>query len=776
MKFNVGEWVTKPGVRSDHLEQIREVRLSDDRTSVWLFGVSYREDRRSLDGVAIELEVTSPQPDIIRLKAFHHRGADTKYPRFSFEDRKCALHIDQGEDYISVRSGKTRLEIRYRPAGLIWYYEDRILTSVGTQFGRPMLSLMTTPDGPFMRVQLDLVFDEHVYGMGERFTPFVRNGQIVDIWNEDGGTASEIAYKNIPFYITDRGYGVFTADTGPVSYEVCSEHTERVQISVPGHRLDFMVIGGVDMKDVLRNYTALTGRPGLPPAWSFGLWLSSSFTTSYDEKTVLSFIDGMIERRIPLSVFHFDCFWMKENEWCGFEWDREMFPDVEGLIAKIHERGISVCVWINPYLAQKSPVFREVFEKGLLLNRPDGTLWQADLWQSGLAIYDFTNPDTVSWYKNQLKRLMRQGVDAFKTDFGERIPTDCAWHDGSDPLRMHNYYSYLYNKIVYEAVCEERGTDEACLFARSATAGGQKFPVHWGGDCNSTYHAMAESLRGGLSLCLSGFAFWSHDIGGFEGTAAGDVYKHWLAFGLLSTHSRLHGSESYRVPWLFGEEAVDVCRFFSRLKCRLMPYLYGIAAEAHRTGVPAMRAMALEFNEIEARTCDRQYLLGDALLVAPILRESGDVDVFLPGGRWTSLLSGKTADGTAWRKENHDFLSLPLYVRPGTILPMGETDDRAVYDYEKNLTILLYEPTDGFTASREIVDRKGQIAFEIKSFRVGKRLTVSFSKIPEKAKLVIPSYIGASAVSGAVAIQDPRGSAFSVFDREVIIELGGSGV
>ncbi len=772
MKFNVGEWVTRPGVRSDHLEQIREVRLSDDLASVWLYGVSYREDRRSLDGVAIELEVTSPQPDIIRLQAFHHRGADPDHPRFDLEDRKCALDITEEEGRVFIRSGKTCLEINFRPAALTWYYEDRILTSVGAQFGRPMLSFMTTPEGFFMRVQLDLEFDENVYGLGERFTPFVKNGQVVDIWNEDGGTASEIAYKNVPFYITDKGYGVFTADTGPVSYEIGSEHTERVQISVPGQRLDFMVIGGSDMKDVLRNYTALTGRPGLPPAWSFGLWLSSSFTTSYDEKTVLSFIDGMIERGIPLSVFHFDCFWMKENEWCGFEWDREMFPDVEGLLSKIHDRGISVCVWINPYLAQKSPVFREVFEKGYLLKRPDGTLWQWDLWQSGLAIYDLTNPDTVSWYKDQLKRLMRQGVDAFKTDFGERIPTDCAWHDGSDPLRMHNYYSYLYNKIVYEAVCEERGAGEACLFARSATAGGQKFPVHWGGDCNSTYHAMAESLRGGLSLCLSGFAFWSHDIGGFEGTAAEDVYKRWLAFGLLSTHSRLHGSESYRVPWLFGEEAVEVCRDFTRLKCRLMPYLYGIAAEAHRTGVPAMRAMALEFKEIEARICDRQYMLGDALLVAPVFRKNGDVDVFLPDGKWTSLLSGKTSEGPAWRRENHGFHSIPLYVRPGTILPLGETDDRAVYDYEKNLTILLYEPADGFSASREIVDRRGDVAFEIEASRTGNRLTVSFSKIPEGAKLLIPGFTGLSAVSGVSMIEDARGAAFTVSDRKVTIEWG----
>ncbi len=772
MKFNIGEWATKPNVKSNNCEQIRDFRLSDDQTRLWLFGVGYRDDRRSLDGVAIELEISSPKPDTIRMEAVHHRGADIRHTRFEIEDDRCPLEISKEDERITVQSGKTRLIIQLRPAAFIWYYEDRILTSVGEQFGRPMLSFMTTPEGPFMRVQLDLSIDEHVYGLGERFTPFVRNGQVVDIWNEDGGTASEISYKNVPFYITDKGYGVFVCDTGPVSYEICSEQVERVQISVPGNRLDFMVVGGADMKDVLSNYTGLTGRPGLPPAWSFGLWLSSSFTTSYDEKTVLSFIDGMIERGIPLSVFHFDCFWMKENEWCGFKWDCDMFPDVEGLLRKIHERGVRVCVWINPYLAQKTPVFAEAFEKGYLLKRPDGSLWQWDLWQSGLTIYDFTNPETVAWYKETLKGLMRQGVDAFKTDFGERIPTDCAWHDGSDPVRMHNYYSFLYNKIVYEAICEERGEEEACLFARSATAGSQRFPVHWGGDCNSTYHAMAESIRGGLSLCLSGFAFWSHDIGGFEGTAPEDVYKRWLAFGLLSTHSRLHGSESYRVPWLFGDEAVEVCRKFTRLKCHLMPYLYGIAAEAHRTGVPAMRAMSLEFSEIGARTCDRQYMLGDSLLVAPVLREEGTVDIYLPEGKWISLLDGQPASKSGWQTERHDFFSVPLYVRPNTILPLGGQDDRAVYDYEKNLTLAVYEPVDGLTSKRTIVDNRGNPAYTVTASRSGNVLTVEFSELPDHANILLPGDFPAKCESGGKPVEDSRGKAFRVQSKRVTIVLG----
>ncbi|NLW89932.1 MAG: alpha-xylosidase [Clostridiaceae bacterium] len=773
MKFNIGEWVTKPGVKLDHCEQIREYRLSEDKTRLWLYGVSYRENRRSLDGVAFELEISSPQPDIIRTEVIHHRGYDLRHTRFDICDAHSLLSVDINEEELEVRSGDTRLIIRFHPAEFKWFYQNRMLTAVGDRFGRPMIGFVCAPEGPFMRVQLDIDIDEHIFGLGERFTPFVRNGQVIDIWNEDGGTASEISYKNVPFYITDKGYGIFVCDTGPVSFEVCSEHVERVQISSPGNRLDFMVIGGSDMKDVLTNYTALTGRPGLPPAWSFGLWLSSSFTTSYDEKTVLSFIDGMIERGIPLSVFHFDCFWMKENEWCGFQWDSDMFPDVEGLLKKIHDRGVRVCVWINPYIAQKSPVFSELLEKGLLLSRPDGRIWQRDQWQSGLAIYDFTNPDTVAWYKEQLKRLMRQGVDSFKTDFGERIPTDCVWFDGSDPVRMHNYYSFLYNRIVYEAICEERGEEQACLFARSATAGSQRFPVHWGGDCNSTYHAMAESLRGGLSLCLSGFGFWSHDIGGFEGTAPEDVYKRWLAFGLLSTHSRLHGSDSYRVPWLFGQEAVDVCRHFTRLKCKLMPYLYSCAVESARTGVPVMRATVLEFNEIGARTCDQQYMLGDALLVAPVLRRDHTVDVYLPEGRWTNYFTGETIDGQGWRTENHDFYSLPLYVRGNRILPIGKCDDCAVYDYEQDVMLAIYAPEEEKTAERAVVDNQGKEAFKVSCVREGNKLTICFTPKPIHAKVWLPGCFSARIISGAVRQEDSRGFVFSVTGETVLVEIIG---
>ncbi len=765
MKFNVGEWVLKPGVKASHCQQVRQVRFNEDKTAMSLFCVGYKQDERCLDGPALFVTVTTPKPDVVRMQVAHFKGSNAKMPAFDLALDATPLDYEETADKIVVKSADTSLVIGKNPATFNYYYKGERITGIGDRYGTSMLSYMETPEGPFLRAQLELDVGEKVYGLGERFTSFVKNGQVVDIWNEDGGTASEISYKNIPFYLTNRGYGVLVNDSGPVSFEVATEHVARVEFSVPGEKLDYMVIGGGSPKEVIKNYTALSGRPTLPPAWTFGLWLSSSFTTSYDEKTVTSFIDGMAERHIPLSVFHFDCFWLKENEWCSFEWDENMFPDVEGLLSRIHARGLKVCVWINPYIGQKSPVWDYCAEKGYLLKRPNGDVWQWDAWQAGCSIYDFTNPDCVAWYKEQLRRLLRQGVDVFKTDFGERIPTDVKWFDGSDPVRMHNYYTYLYNKIVWETIAEERGKEEACLFARSATVGGQKFPVHWGGDCNSTYVSMAESIRGGLSLGLCGFGFWSHDMGGFEGTAPDHVYKRWLAFGLLSSHSRLHGSNSYRVPWLFGDEAVDVCRSFSELKDTLMPYLYTKAVEAHETGVPMMRAMMAEFvGDPACDDLDRQYMLGDALLVAPVLREDGFVEYYLPAGKWTHLLSGKEENGNTWKKEQYDFFSLPLFVRENTILPVGTHKEGPVYDYTDGVTLRLYNVTK---AERVICNSKGEKILNVKAVREGDTLTVTLDGVYKNAKLLLVN----TKAETAGAEQTAEGTLVNVQSDTIVMKL-----
>ena len=482
--------------------------------------------------------------------------------------------------------------------------------------------------------------------------------------------------------------------------------------------LDYFLINGPTMKEVLTRYTDLTGKPSLPAPWTFGLWLSTSFTTNYDEATVMSFIDGMLDRGIPLRTFHFDCFWMKEFHWSDFVWDNRVFPDPAGLLKRIKAKGLNICVWINSYIGQESVLFNEGMEKGYFIKRTNGQVWQWDMWQPGMAIVDFTNPEAYQWFQSKLEVLLDMGVDCFKTDFGERIPSEgVVYHDGSDPKKMHNYYTYLYNKCVYELLERKRGKGQAVLFARSATVGGQKFPVHWGGDCWSDYESMEESLRGGLSLLMSGFGFWAHDIGGFENTSTADVYKRWVAFGLLSSHSRLHGSSSYRVPWVYDDEAVDVVRFFTRLKARLMPYLYKTAIETSVTGVPTMRSMVLEYTE--DKTChyvDKQYMLGDNLLVAPIFNDQSMAEYYLPKGTWTDFFTGEEKEGCGWITEKHGYLSIPLMVKENSIVAIGAHDDKPDYDYGDGAELRLYALKDGKNAEAVVygMDQKEEIAMTAK--------------------------------------------------------------
>ena len=596
MKFTNGYWLSRDGVDALYAREAYELAADATTESLNVLAptsvVRGRYDTLNLP--TFNVDITTPAEGVIRVRAEHWQGA-TEYPGFP-------LNADEpgNRDYVTVQAngngdgevgvngadvtlttgGLTAKVVKGAPWNLTFIGEDgKVLTeSAGKSLGRfklgaesnvtaqPVGEFGVTMDGSardesdvFIAIQLHLSVGEDVYGLGERFGAYVKNGQSVDIWNEDGGTASEQGYKDIPFYMTSNGYGVLVNNRGHVSFEIGSENTEA---------------------------------------------------------TINSFIDGMAERDIPLAAFHYDCYWMREFHWCDFEWDKRFFGDIESTLKRLHE------------------------DKGYLVRKPNGEVWQTDFWQAGMGLVDFTNPAAREWFKDKVKALLNQGVDAIKTDFGERIPRDVVWYDGSPKLSMHNWYTQLYNQAVFEAIEETYGKGNACLYARSATVGGQQQPVHWGGDCESTFNGMAQSLRAGLSLTSSGFGFWSHDIGGFEGAFPDPaVYKRWVAFGMLGSHSRLHGSTVYRVPWLFDEEdekngvalvpgqtAVDVVREFTKLKLELMPYVYQLGLQPHVNGTPVMRSMFVEFPDDPAcRTLDRQYMFGPSMLVAPVFTYSGEV-------------------------------------------------------------------------------------------------------------------------------------------------------
>jgi alpha-D-xyloside xylohydrolase len=756
MKFTDGNWLMQVGTQAFYPVQAYDIETTPDCVTVYAPTKRIRHRGDTLSGPVLTAQFSSPLPDVIRVKLLHLSGQQPKPPHFALHGQATDVTVADDGAAVTLTSGELSVSV---PRADAWRVEflagGRAITASGP---RGIGIIEIEGETHFMHEQLALGVGEYVYGLGERFTAFIKNGQTVEIWNKDGGTGSDQAYKNVPFYMTNRGYGVFVNHPEQVSFEVASEKVSRVQFSVAGKSLEYFVIYGPTPKQVLEKYTALTGRAALPPAWSFGLWLTTSFTTSYDEATVTSFIQGMADRDLPLHVFHFDCFWMREFHWCDFEWDARTFPDPPGMLKRLKDRGLRICVWINPYIAQRSPLFAEGMREGYLLKKPNGDVWQTDLWQPGMGIVDFTNPAARQWIGDKLRALIDMGVDCFKTDFGERIPTDVVYHDGSDPFRMHNYYAYLYNQTVFEILQERRGAGEAVVFARSATAGSQRFPVHWGGDCDSTFESMAESLRGGLSLGLSGFGFWSHDIGGFEGTPPAEVYKRWIAFGLLSSHSRLHGNHSYRVPWLFDDEAVEVLRHFTRLKCRLMPYLYAQAREASHTGIPLMRAMLLEFPDDPACDyLDRQYMLGDSLLVAPVFSRDGVASYYLPAGRWTHFLSGEVKEGPGWVCESCDYMSLPLLVRPNAVIAVGGRDDRPDYDYSDGVTVQVYELADRGQATAVIPSTAGDVEALVGVKREGHTITVERRGNLARWRVLLVGVGSIASVEGGAIESSPRG-------------------
>ncbi|UKZ61436.1 uncharacterized protein TrAtP1_002701 [Trichoderma atroviride] len=712
MKFRDGMWLPIEGKRTEYAEDIYTATQRPDGRALSLLcptkHVRSRGDTLNLPTVTLDIEAVFD--GVISVETTHWSGAANKGPNFDLfpagkpvDDAKISVSdkgttISSGSLSATVHPDQHTFDIRFHATDGSKQLTSLLNRSIGFAYGPAPSSPLQLDDmrnfDHYIFTQTTLSVGETVHGLGERFGAFNKVGQSVSLWNADGGTSSDQAYKNISFWLSSRGYGVFIDTPDHVELEIGSERSCRVQTSVKGQRLKWYLIYGPSPKEVLYKYTILTGRAGRVPSWSFGLWLSTSFTTSYDEKTVSSFLEGMKSRDIPVEVFHYDCFWLKAFHWCDFVFDTEMFPDPKGMISRIKASGLvkKVCVWTNPYLGQASPVFKMAAEKGYLLKRKNGDVWQTDLWQAGMGLIDFTNPEATKWFTGCMEQLFNTGIDSIKTDFGERIPTgDVQWYDENvDPSKMHNYYSFIYNKIVYEALQKRYGENEAVLFARSSTAGSQRFPLQWGGDCESTPEAMAESLRGGVI-----------------------PWPMWFFF-LERGYRRLHGSNSYRVPWTIdnddqGEQSSSkTLARWTALKARLMPYLYAQAMEAIAGGLPlSVRAMCLEFpDDPTSWYLDRQFMIGSKLLVAPIFEESGEVEFYLPEGRWTNFFTGEVKSGPRWVRETHDFDTLPFYVRENTVLVLGkEGERRTVYDYVKDVEVRLYHVNAG--AKANLVDSDG---------------------------------------------------------------------
>lgn len=513
--------------------------------------------------------------------------------------------------------------------------------------------------------------DEHFYGFGEKFTDFDKRGQRLQMWQYNAlGVHTERAYKNVPFFISTRGYGLFVDSVTCVHFDMAVSNHSTWSMIVPDSALEYYVIAGPSPKEIIARYASLVGYPTLPPKWAFGLWISTCVQRQSSD-SILQRARDLRDRGVPCDVLHLDAYWQREDSWSGLEWDKEMFSDPGAFIQQAKALGFRICLWMNPYLMVGSKRFEEAKARGFLLKTVEGKDFVGRLWGSEsrvpVGIIDVTNPYAATWMKDLLRSLLRAGVDVFKTDFGEGIPVEAKAHNGLTGEQLHNLFPLLYNDLVAEVTREETGF--GLVWARSTYAGGQRHSIQWAGDPKCSYPAMASTLRGGLSIGMCGHAFWSHDIGGYFGRPTTDLYVRWAQFGLFSPISRAHGTET-RFPWDYGEEALRVFREYVRLRYRLLPYIYSYAHVAAETSVPLLRAMVLEFpDDPNTYTMDLQYMLGAEMMVAPIYNAEGRRPVYFPRGRWVDFWTRELIEGPQVRWLTTPLKVLPLYVRTNSLIP-----------------------------------------------------------------------------------------------------------
>ena len=537
---------------------------------------------------------------------------------------------------------------------------------------------------------------ERIYGCGESFTSLNKVGQKVQLSVTDPqGPETDGQYKPVPFFFSNRGYGIFMHTSAPVTCDFGASYIGADRLFMADEQLDLFVFFG-SPKDILYEYTALTGRSPMLPLWSFGTWMSR--ITYFSQEEGLDIARQLRKHKIPADVIHFDTGWFGVDWQCDYQFAKDRFPDPVGMLKQLSKDGFHTCLWQVPYFTPKNRFFREIVDRNLHVRNADGGMTYED------AVLDFTNPETVQWYQQKIEGLMRQGVSTIKCDFGEAAPYNGFYHNGRGGLYEHNLYPLRYNKALWEQV-ERSHPGEGIIWARSAWAGSQRYALHWGGDAATTNTGLLGDLRGGLSFGLSGFSFWSHDMGGFVTASPEDIYRRWLPFGFLSSHTRAHGAPPTE-PWLISESFTKAFRQCAEMKYKLMPYVYAQAKDCSERGLPMVRALLVEFPEDKgAWLVEDEYMFGSQMLVAPLMESGTERDVYLPRGKWIDYQNGKVYDG-GWQTIKSGEIPAIILVRDGSLIPhvpLAQRTDQIQWDkvelrpYKadaKQCTGLLYKPGD----------------------------------------------------------------------------------
>lgn len=630
-------------------------------------------------------------------------------------DGQLKVEFNELEEFYTLTTEKITLKI-YKENFCIRVYDKKgcLITETG---GKTKNEFPTTMDSLPLGFAKDkknpetysvesfvLYPGEGIYGLGEGFGSLNKTGKTFGFWHFEGmGNTSGRNYKNIPFFMSTRGYGIYFNESRPITFWVGSREYCKTQVAVEGDLMDYFFFYGPTFKKILFNYTELTGKASVPPKWSFGTWMSR--ISYFSQKEVLKTAGKLRKMKIPCDVIHIDTGWFKKDWQCDWEFDRERFPDPEGMFRKAREMGFRLSLWQAPYVMDETKLYKEAKKKKVLArnNAPFNFILRFPAHP-----IDFSKPDAVLWYQKLLKRLLDLGASAIKADFGEGIEPAMRFKE-YDGRQMHNLYPLLYNKAVYDITKETTG--EGVIWARSAYAGSQRYPVHWSGDNSANYENLLCSLRGGLSLGLSGFTFWSQDTGGFVGIPDDALYIRWTQISIFQSHIRFHGAPPrYREPWNFHKETQDIVRRLLNLRYRLIPYIYSESHIAASAGLPLLRALVLDFqNGRTVYNIEDQFMCGRNILVTPVLSRSETRDIYIPAGIWYDFQTGKKYSGPTWIRETCDIRRIPFYIRGGSILPLGKEVQNTEEIKREDLTLMIYPDENGHS-EYEIVDDSQRIS------------------------------------------------------------------
>ena len=565
---------------------------------------------------------------------------------------------------------------------------------------------------------------EAIYGLGERFDTVDKMGKTVGHWCFDAfGNTSGRTYKPIPFFMSTQGYGVFINEHRPINHWIGTRETCKHQIAIQSDFIDYYFFYGPDFKHILGAYTDLTGKPVMLPKWSFGVWISR--WSYYSQEQVMKVAKLLREMEVPCDVIHIDAGWF-EDEWaCDWTFSSERFPDPEKMFAKLREMGFRVSLWQMPYVLEQTHQFADAKASGVIAKRGGPFVW---LFMFPGSPIDFSKEAGVKWYKERLRKVLEMGASAIKVDFGEQIEPHLTFQE-YDGTSMHNLYPLLYNKAAFEAVEETKG--DGIIWARAAYAGSQRYPVHWSGDNSANYPNILTSLRSGLSLGLSGFSFWSQDTGGFAGRDNDDLYIRWTQLSIFQSHIRFHSPlPKFKEIWNYSSETQEIVKKFLNLRYQLIPYLYSESKVAVEQGLPLLRHLVIEFqNDPTVFHIEDQFMCGRNLLIAPIMTPNNTRKVYLPEGAWFDFWSGERIEGRRWLTVTSPLGKIPVYVRSGTILPLGPVVQHTNEFDGEEFTLYLYLTENG-EASYQLHEEE-----QVRSMRAsveGNKLDIHLDPMPHR--------------------------------------------